>query len=283
MADQTDAHEVKLLADILALVLAEEPGQADAALQALRRKARQSRISGGAVKELFLRLSRDQRPGATDHAEDTLDTAAARLLIAELRLTVRKQERELALERDNARTLEADLYETRRRFTEVQEENVRALASRRIWVGSAFAFGALGVAIMALLAPAVGHLHHSAQPASVQSAMAVPRAPSAPAAPELTAEQGAAISDFVHSCFLTSTNAIYAGHYTLNVLVQTDETGTIRSARISDQDAAHLDDPGFRQYAELVVRSLLEPRCASLPLPEAMLGRKRSFLIRFGA
>jgi len=300
MPDTTEAHEVKLLSDILALVLAEEAGQADAALQALRRRARQSRISGGAIKDVFLRVSRDARPDPADLPEDVRDWATARLLIADLRRNLRSQGRDLAAERDNARALEASLYETRRRFTEVQEENVRALASRRIWAGSAFAFGALGVALVALALPTLhrarpaappgAHATAAASPPPVQTAI-TPVTPAPPGqasgagsgAPGLTAEQRTRVGDFVRSCFLTSSNAIYAGRFQVNVLVQTDETGTIRSARISDQDMARMGDPSFRGFAELAVRSLLEPRCATLPLPEDMLGAKHAFVIRFGA
>lgn len=55
--DTIDATELRLLSSILALVLDEQPGQAAAALDTLRRKAAHSRITGGALKNLFEHVS----------------------------------------------------------------------------------------------------------------------------------------------------------------------------------------------------------------------------------
>jgi hypothetical protein len=52
-----DTAELRLLGSILALVLDEQPGQAAAALETLRRRAAQSRITAGALKNLFDRVS----------------------------------------------------------------------------------------------------------------------------------------------------------------------------------------------------------------------------------
>jgi hypothetical protein len=55
----TDPAELRLLSNILALVLDEQPGQASAALETLRRKAAQRQITGGALKNLFDRIAAD--------------------------------------------------------------------------------------------------------------------------------------------------------------------------------------------------------------------------------
>lgn len=56
MADAIDPKGLKTLSDILALVLEDQPGGSEAALAAVRRRARQNGVTGGALKEMFQRL-----------------------------------------------------------------------------------------------------------------------------------------------------------------------------------------------------------------------------------
>lgn len=60
-----DPKELRLLADILALVLDDEAGQAQAALERLRERARKQDISGGSFKNLIITLA-DHSEGRTD-------------------------------------------------------------------------------------------------------------------------------------------------------------------------------------------------------------------------
>lgn len=48
-----DQREIRLLADILALVLDDEQGQAEAALERIRQRAKQLPLTGGSLKNLF--------------------------------------------------------------------------------------------------------------------------------------------------------------------------------------------------------------------------------------
>ena len=54
-----DTAELRLLSNIIALVLDEQPGQAAAALEALRRRAAAGRVTGGALKNVFERITSD--------------------------------------------------------------------------------------------------------------------------------------------------------------------------------------------------------------------------------
>ncbi|MBV9785708.1 MAG: hypothetical protein JO264_18030 [Acidisphaera sp.] len=287
MLHEPEPREVKLLSDILALVLSDEAGQAGAALEALRRKARQGRISGGAIKDVFLRISRSDA-GSLEPTGDVGDWTAANLLIAQLRRTVRDDEQELAAERRNSRALEVGLLELRREFSELQERHAGVERKRWWWLGGGVAAGALTVGIVALAGLA---LERPRQPVAVAAVTQAPKPPSAPVAeaaaaptpgPTMTPAERAAVGQFVRSCWMTSTNSVYAGRFPLNVLVQTDETGTIRAARVADADVPRLTDPQFHEFAELAIRSLLEPRCATLPLPPSMIGQRRVFDIHFG-
>ncbi len=67
-----DAAERRLLSNIIALALDEQPGQAAAALEALRRRAAQDRITGGALKNLFERIAADETAGGVRAARNDI-------------------------------------------------------------------------------------------------------------------------------------------------------------------------------------------------------------------
>lgn len=73
-----DAAELKLLSNILALVLDEQPGASVAALETLRRRAAANRVTGGALKNLFDRLA-TERPDETTRLRLDLDAMSVRL------------------------------------------------------------------------------------------------------------------------------------------------------------------------------------------------------------
>ncbi|GAN67979.1 hypothetical protein [Acetobacter orleanensis] len=52
-----DQREIKILSDILALVLEEQSGQSETALEAIKSRARRDGITGGALKNLFQSLA----------------------------------------------------------------------------------------------------------------------------------------------------------------------------------------------------------------------------------
>lgn len=57
MRGGTEAAELRVLSGIIALALDEQPGQAAAALDALRRRAAASGVTGGALRTLYERLT----------------------------------------------------------------------------------------------------------------------------------------------------------------------------------------------------------------------------------
>jgi hypothetical protein len=61
----TETSELRVLSGIVALVLDEQPGQSGAALETLRRRAASSRVTGGALRNLFERLSSEDHHGPT--------------------------------------------------------------------------------------------------------------------------------------------------------------------------------------------------------------------------
>lgn len=53
MNEKLDPKELKILADILALVLEDESGQSANALEAIKKRAKKNTVTGGALKNLF--------------------------------------------------------------------------------------------------------------------------------------------------------------------------------------------------------------------------------------
>ena len=97
----------------------------------------------------------------------------------------------------------------------------------------------------------------------------------------LTGAQRGAIGDHVRECWSYDAGAQGASQFRVLLDVVTDGGGTVHDAHVSGSDVGRLGDPVFRAYAERAVRAVLDPRCATLPLPQTMLGQNRSFVFRF--
>lgn len=126
--EQLDAREVKVLADILALVLQDEPGVSSAALETLRRKARQNRMTGGALKNLFQSLAAQAgearwRQSASDRPEQ-MSTSVDRLQAAN-----RTLEKALAAANGEAARLQSELDQVQSTLLEAHQFN-RGLTER---------------------------------------------------------------------------------------------------------------------------------------------------------
>jgi outer membrane biosynthesis protein TonB len=97
----------------------------------------------------------------------------------------------------------------------------------------------------------------------------------------LTAEQRAAIGDHVRECWTRDAGAKDADKLQVYLAVTTDAEGVVREVRVGEADQGRLGDPVFRAFFERARRAVLDPRCANLPLPPAMLGQIRNFDFRF--
>jgi len=113
-----DPAEIRLVSGIAALVLDEQPGQAAAAIAALRRRAEQAGITGGALKTLFERLA------AAHGAEDERAERAAQAARAARAEVLRLQTDADAAAMQTSR-LAAENAALRRRLAQI-ERRVRA-------------------------------------------------------------------------------------------------------------------------------------------------------------
>jgi hypothetical protein len=295
MPEQPDPKEIKLLADILALVLEDQPGQSTSALETIRRRAQASRITGGALKNLFLRLNAGNIESELERAERLegaaqalqRDLAAARLEIAGLQSERHRLQRQLA---DLATAQQDAIDQTRDR--------------RRILV----AIGGLGAIVFLLAGVALATAWTGARPLpapGVVAAVEAPRPTPAPTPPaprppppqptpsaqqspaaagppaRLSEEARRVIGEHVRTCWVDDGTITRPANATFDIQVQVDETGTIRTARLTGADETARNDPRFRSFAEHALHALIDPRCATLPLPLAMLGRRQTLDFHF--
>jgi outer membrane biosynthesis protein TonB len=91
---------------------------------------------------------------------------------------------------------------------------------------------------------------------------------------DLTAGQRKTIGDAVRRCYSEDTAAKDYATYVANMTVTVDATGVVRQVTLSAADLARENvDPAFRAFAERAERAVLDPECATLPLPPALLGQ----------
>jgi outer membrane biosynthesis protein TonB len=98
----------------------------------------------------------------------------------------------------------------------------------------------------------------------------------------LSADQRAAIGDYVRRCWTYDAGAQGVDQFQVRLQVDTDENGIARLARVIGADIGRMTaDPVFRAFAERAVRAVLDPQCANLPLPHSLLGQRRTLDFRF--
>jgi hypothetical protein len=97
----------------------------------------------------------------------------------------------------------------------------------------------------------------------------------------LSVAQRGAIADHVRECWTIddSTSSDERMQVLLNVI--TDAAGIAREAEVTGKDLRRMNEANFHDFAEHAMRTVLDPRCAKLPLPVSMLGRPNMLTFRF--
>jgi len=143
VTERIDPKELKILSDILALVLEDQAGQANNALEAIRARARRNKTTGGALKNLFVAIAPEPparaapRPRATraTAGASAADMQAARTQIRTLTENIRQLDLDLRMQRAENASLQSQLVLTQQARAETQAAlmSVRSGApSRRI-------------------------------------------------------------------------------------------------------------------------------------------------------
>ena len=97
----------------------------------------------------------------------------------------------------------------------------------------------------------------------------------------LNATQQGAIGDKVRECWTKDSGALDIEKMSAQLVVTFDENGTARISEIGPADQGRMSDPRFRAFAERAARAVLDPRCASLPIPRTELGKRGKLTFRF--
>lgn len=115
---QMDPREIKILSDILALVLEDQKGQSETALEAIKARARRDGITGGALKNLFQTLAPDiERLTAARKAREDTEIRTLESTIHTLRIqlhdrgeVLNRMEHNLRIVRGNNENLKSQLH-----------------------------------------------------------------------------------------------------------------------------------------------------------------------------
>jgi hypothetical protein len=97
----------------------------------------------------------------------------------------------------------------------------------------------------------------------------------------LTGADRSAIGGHVRPCWNVDSGAPGLSTFSVNLMVTTDPTGTVREAAVAPQDQGKMSDPIFNAFANRAVAAVMNVQCATLPLPPYMLGKNQTFLFNF--
>ncbi len=131
-----DPKELKILSDILALVLEDQPGQSATALEALRNRAKRNATTGGALKNLFQTIAADPEKAkpvrasktransrsSANKAQQTDVSETYRAQLQELRNNIVSLDRKLRTATAQNETLKSELYLTLQARAEMQAQ-----------------------------------------------------------------------------------------------------------------------------------------------------------------
>jgi len=98
---------------------------------------------------------------------------------------------------------------------------------------------------------------------------------------QLSAEQRGLIGEKVRECWTKDAGALDLEKMSVILDVKTRPGGIVYEAHVGTEDEARLSDPRFRAFAERAVRAVMDPRCATLPLPKDKLAEVNELTFRF--
>lgn len=117
-----DPKELKILSDILALVLEDQPGQSSSALDAIKNRARRDNVTGGALKNLFQAIAPNPSQVRNSRTTRVNNTPADeyRVKLRQMTDSINKLDRDLRSTRAQNENLKSQLYMTQQARAETQ-------------------------------------------------------------------------------------------------------------------------------------------------------------------
>jgi hypothetical protein len=95
------------------------------------------------------------------------------------------------------------------------------------------------------------------------------------------AANSTAIGNHAQPCWKIDAGAPSVSSFSVDLLVTTDSTGTVREAQVAPQDLGRMSDPAYAAFAKRALDAVMDYRCATLPLPSYMLGHNQTFIFSF--
>ncbi|MDI2090620.1 hypothetical protein [Commensalibacter oyaizuii] len=125
MNEKIDPKELKVLADILALVLEDQPGQSLNALETIKKRAKRNTVTGGALKNLFTSIANSPPKNNTTNfysnpGNDSAELRKARSRITELTHSINRLDATIKSLRRNNESLRSELRLTQESRAEIQ-------------------------------------------------------------------------------------------------------------------------------------------------------------------
>jgi neural Wiskott-Aldrich syndrome protein len=95
------------------------------------------------------------------------------------------------------------------------------------------------------------------------------------------AERGA-IGDHVRPCWTDTPGTLDLDKMSVLLTVKTDGSGVVRQAEVADEDKGRVAaDPRLLAFSGRAINAVMDPACATLPLPQSMLGKVNVLTFRF--
>jgi hypothetical protein len=98
---------------------------------------------------------------------------------------------------------------------------------------------------------------------------------------QLSAQQRGLIGEKVRECWTKDAGALDLENMSVILAVKTRPGGIVFQADVGQEDQARMSDPRFRAFAERAIRAVMDPRCATLPLPKDKLAQVNELTFRF--
>ncbi len=97
----------------------------------------------------------------------------------------------------------------------------------------------------------------------------------------LSGPDRAAIGAHVRPCWGIDTQAEGLSSFSVKLTVQTDASGTVRIANVASDNTGDMSNPIYNAYSQRAIAAVLNPLCATLPLPSNLLGSNQTFSFIF--
>ncbi|HYP62566.1 MAG TPA: hypothetical protein VEQ16_01690 [Acidocella sp.] len=97
----------------------------------------------------------------------------------------------------------------------------------------------------------------------------------------LTGPDRAAIGSHVRPCWNVDSEAEGLSGFSVLLQVTTDATGTVRVANVDPKNTGDMSNPLYFAFTQRAIAAVLNAQCATLPLPQNMLGQNQTFSFQF--